>query len=302
MAVSPLLHHGPAGEGYEAAAGHSGHGSDGGLPALPLDPAVAHMVQHLLLGMYAPLLVVLAAPLTLALGAAPLGWRPRLRAVITSRAASVLVHPVVAAFPAVVGMHVLFLTPLYRLSLEHDWLHHLVQAHLLLAGSLLALALVGGDPSPPRSGLLLRLGVLVVSAGTHAHLATLVYARAPLLPPGNPYDLVQTQQAALWMYYGGDVAEVLLAVLVCLGWYRRRARPLGRSCARGVTGPGLRQGRPVTPGRADPRPGGGRSCEHRNADGTVVGVVTHDDLTAAADGASPHRVRVRGCGCPAPPT
>lgn len=161
VAVSPLLHHGPAGEWYEAAAGHSGHGSDGGLPALPVDPAVAHMVQHLLLGMYAPLLVVLAAPLTLALGAAPLGWRPRLRAVITSRAASVLVHPVVAAVPAVVGMHVLFLTPLYRLSLEHDWLHHLVQAHLLLAGSLLALALVGGDPSPPRSGLLLRLGVLV---------------------------------------------------------------------------------------------------------------------------------------------
>ena len=41
------------------------------------------------------------------------------------------------------------------------------------------------------------------------------------------------EQAARWMYYGGDLAEVVLAVLLFAEWYRRRARAGVRATALG---------------------------------------------------------------------
>ena len=55
-----------------------------------------HMVQHVLLGMAVPLLLVLSAPLTLALQAANPPTRATLRRGLRSRPAHVVVHPVVA--------------------------------------------------------------------------------------------------------------------------------------------------------------------------------------------------------------
>ena len=48
---------------------------------------VAHMVTHLLLGMLAPLLLVLAAPVTLLLRTLPLAAARRVSRVLTSRPA-----------------------------------------------------------------------------------------------------------------------------------------------------------------------------------------------------------------------
>jgi putative membrane protein len=57
--------------------------------------ARGHMTQHLLLGMYAPL--VLGAPATLPLAALPVRARPRVAAVLRSRPLHALSHPVTAA-------------------------------------------------------------------------------------------------------------------------------------------------------------------------------------------------------------
>jgi len=141
--------------------------------------------------------------------------------------------------PVVVGLHVLLLTPLLAASLNTGWLHALVLVHTLLAGSWFTWSVVGGDPSPPRTSLLLRLSVLVVVAGTHTHLATLLYARAPALPPGTPWSTADLQRAALVMYYGGDVAELLLAGAVVCAWYRA-----GRGRGGRAERPGQRMGRP----------------------------------------------------------
>ncbi|GAB2679431.1 cytochrome c oxidase assembly protein [Thalassiella azotivora] len=192
-----------------------------------------HMVQHLLLGMYAPLALVLAAPVTLLLGALRPRTARRVGRVLASRPVHVFAHPVTAGLLSTGGLFVLYLTDLYALSTRAPLVHWLVAAHLLVAGSLFAWAVAGPDPAPRRPGTATRVVVLLVSAGAHAVLAKTLYARAGELPPGVPVVVEQAEQAARWMYYGGDVAEVLLACALLAGWSRRAA---GR--ARGVPVPG----------------------------------------------------------------
>ncbi|WP_223148121.1 cytochrome c oxidase assembly protein, partial [Actinotalea sp. JY-7885] len=208
------------------------------LVAAALSPPVAgaaqhdhrlHMLQHLLLGMYAPLGLVLGAPLTALLGSLP---RRRARGwvrVLRSRPVHVLSHPATAAVLSTGGVLVLYLTPLYGWTREHDAVNALVLTHLLLAGCLLTWSIAGPDPAPGRPGLAVRTAVLVVSAGTHAFLAKLLYARAGAGHPGGhdhtgEHAVEAAQQAATWMYYGGDGAELLLAAALFATWYRLRGR------------------------------------------------------------------------------
>ncbi|OLT54332.1 cytochrome c oxidase assembly protein [Cellulosimicrobium sp. CUA-896] len=158
------------------------------LLALAVSPPVAtlahgdargHMVQHLLLGMYAPLGLVLAAPVTLLLGACSTAGRRRVTAVLGSVPVRVLTHPVVAGVVDMGGLYALYLTGLYAASTASTPLHVLVGAHFVLAGTSFTWAVAGRDPAPHRAGLRVRVGALVLAAGAHAYLAKLLYARAP---------------------------------------------------------------------------------------------------------------------------
>lgn len=76
----------------------------------------------------------------------------------------------------------------------------------------------------------MRLGALLGAAAGHSALAKYLYAHAGTLPPGlaDP-DPAAFRSAAQLMYYGGDVAELLLAVALFATWYHR---PLRRHPAR----------------------------------------------------------------------
>ncbi|MCD9154800.1 cytochrome c oxidase assembly protein [Aeromicrobium duanguangcaii] len=198
--------------------------------ALALSPltdsptARAHMVQHLLLGMLAPVGLVLGAPVTLLLGVLRPDAARVVTAVLRTPAFHLLSHPVTAAVLNVGGMFVLYLTPLYALSTESTAVHHLVHAHFLIAGYLFAWAIAGPDPAPRRPGMATRVVVLITAGAAHAYLAKLLYARAGELPPGTDYAVADMQAAAQWMYYGGDVVDVMLAVALFATWLRRRSR------------------------------------------------------------------------------
>jgi putative membrane protein len=185
----------------------------------------AHMGQHLLLGMYAPLGLVLGAPVELVLGAVSRDAARTATRVLRAPVLGVLAHPITAAVLNVGGMFVLYLTPLYELTAIHAWAHALVLTHFLLAGCLYTWAIAGRGPGPRRPRLLVRAGVLVVAAGAHAYLAKLLYARADAhAGHGAGHGAGTMQEAAQWMYYGGDVAEILLAVMLFSAWYRHTAR------------------------------------------------------------------------------
>lgn len=192
------------------------------------DP-VAHMVQHLLVGMYAPIGLVLAAPVTLFLGATTTRTARRVTALLRTRVVHLLSHPATATVLSAGGLWVLYGTSLYALTARSPVVHHLVLFHLVAAGVLFAWAVAGPDPAPRRPGLLVRLGALLVSAASHAVLAKLLYARAGHWPPGGHGPVDRTETAAMLMYYGGDLAELLLAVVVLAGWYARTAPRAARS-------------------------------------------------------------------------
>ncbi|WNE94901.1 cytochrome c oxidase assembly protein [Streptomyces luomodiensis] len=174
-----------------------------------------HMAQHLLIGMYAPLALVLAAPVTLLLRALPPGHGRRLTAVLRSRPARLLAHPVTALLLSTGGLVLLYFTPLYDTALSRPGWHWPVHAHFLLSGWLFAHVIAGPDPAPGRPGVPARLWVLGVAIAAHAAIAQLMYGgfwvrvHAPV---------AEVQGGAEIMYYGGDLAELLLAAALVTTW------------------------------------------------------------------------------------
>ncbi|WP_218221032.1 cytochrome c oxidase assembly protein [Nesterenkonia sp. Act20] len=190
-----------------------------------------HMAQHLLLGMYAPLGLVLGAPLTLLLGCLPRRGQRGVTRVLRSTLVHVISHPIAAALLNIGGMFVLYLTPLYLISMERTEVHWLIMAHFLLAGYLYTWAIAGPDPAPRRPGMVTRVTVLILAAGAHAFLAKFLYANAAQFTDGHSHSGGSTMEAAAqWMYYGGDIAEVALAVMLFAWWYRRR-KPIPKSAS-----------------------------------------------------------------------
>lgn len=196
-----------------------------------------HVGQHLLLGMWAPVALVLGAPVTLLLSWLPVPARRPAARVLRSRAVHTLSHPATAAVLSVGGLYLVHLSPLYALSTRSEAVHHALHAHFLLAGCLFAWAVAGPDPAPRRPGLALRIGVLVVAGGAHGLLAKLLYSRAPSWPPGGGHAVAEVERAAQLMYYGGHVADLALLVAVLSVWYRRTGRELARSAASGELEP-----------------------------------------------------------------
>ena len=175
----------------------------------------AHMAGHLLLGMVAPLLLVLAAPVTLALRALPAPSARRLVRLLRTRFVRVVAHPLVAAVLNAGGLWLLYTTDLYRLMHGSVLVHALVHAHVLLAGWVFTASVVGVDPDPHRSPMTVRATVLVLFVAAHSLLGKWLYVH----PPAG-VEQADARAGAQLMYYGGDVVDVTLMVLLLLVWYR----------------------------------------------------------------------------------
>ncbi|MFF2964473.1 cytochrome c oxidase assembly protein [Streptomyces sp. NPDC057963] len=180
-----------------------------------------HMAQHMLIGMYAPLALVLGAPVTLLLRTLPAARARALTSVLHSRPARALAHPVTALVLSTGTLAVLYFTPLYNATMNQPVLHWLMHVHFLLAGSLFAWVIAGPDPAPARPGVPTRLVVLGIAVAAHALIAQLIYGGF-LINVHAPID--QVQGGAQIMYYGGDIAELLLAAALVATWRPTRNR------------------------------------------------------------------------------
>ena len=186
-----------------------------------------HMVQHVALGMLAPVALVLGAPVTAALRALPVHAARRLARALRSAPVRAVSHPVSALGLNLGGMAVLYATPLYGHMAHSALPHTAVHLHVLLAGCLFTWAVLAGpDPAPHAAPMGVRLGTLFASIAGHAVLAKLMFAR---LWPSGVADAAETQAAAQVMYYGGDLAEAVLLGVLLAAWYRGdRRQTLGR--------------------------------------------------------------------------
>jgi putative membrane protein len=175
---------------------------------------VTHMASHLLLGMVTPLLLVLAAPATLALRALPVRPARRLSHLVATPAVRIFTHPATAVILDAGGLWLLYTTRLYPAMTHSRAVHLLVQMHVLGAGVLLANGIAGMDPAAHRAGRPVRAVALLTFLAAHAVLAKYLYGHPPIGVPG-----ASARTGAELMYYGGDLADLALVTIFCWQWY-----------------------------------------------------------------------------------
>lgn len=134
-----------------------------------------HMSIHMALNMFAPVLLVLGGPVTLALRALPPAGRaavpgPREWIVWTvhSGPTRILSHPGVAIGLFVVSLYGLYFSPLFDQLVRYHWGHELMNIHFLITGYLFYWSIIGIDPGPKRLPHLGRLGLLFAVMPFHA--------------------------------------------------------------------------------------------------------------------------------------
>jgi putative membrane protein len=194
----------------------------------------AHMVQHMLLLLVAPLLLLGGRPFLLTLQALPSPRRPAIARALARVARATRPLPCLAVFYAVLLLT--HLPAFYDATLTHPLLHDLEHALYLSAGLLLWWPILDADPAPTRRlGGLGRL-VYVLAAMPPMALVGAFLNRHPSLvypaygQPGHALGvsaLTDQQQAGAIMWVAGNtlmVAVGLWAVLAALVAEERRQR------------------------------------------------------------------------------
>ena len=174
-----------------------------------------HMLGHLLIGMFAPLALVLAAPVTLILRTVPPRTGKAIVHVLKSAPARILTNPVLLLTANIGGLALLYFTPLYSLTMSNAVLHELIHVHFFITGYLFAWMIAGPDPGPHRPSVPIRLVVLGVAVAGHSIIAQLLYAGMFVDAPLSADEL---RDGGTLMYYWGDIAEIMLALAMLLTW------------------------------------------------------------------------------------
>ncbi|NDU75157.1 hypothetical protein GWI34_21365 [Actinomadura sp. DSM 109109] len=125
----------------------------GGLSRYSMVLFSAHAVQHILVGLVAPALLLYGAPLRLALRAARGERRALLAAAAASRGIRILTDPAVASTLLLLSLYAFYRSPLFGASLANHALHSLALAAFLAVG----LAYLHGTTGGPMPLALLPL-------------------------------------------------------------------------------------------------------------------------------------------------
>jgi cytochrome c oxidase assembly factor CtaG len=199
----------------------------------------AHMVQHMLLSMVAPVFLALGAPVTLALRTLPAGPRRALLALLHSRVARVVTFPLVPWLLFVASPFALYFTGWYDATLDSGYLHEVLHLHFLAVGALFFWPLLGVDPVPGRVGHPMRMLLLAATLPFHAFLGvavmsvpesgTTLIARDHYLAL-HPLDEAVFQQelggGLLWA--SGDLVGLLFLAVTLAQWMRASEREAAR--------------------------------------------------------------------------
>ena len=195
----------------------------------------AHMVMHMAVAMLVPLLLVPAAPLTLALRALPSRpdktWGPRevILQLVHSRYLGALANPVVASALFFFSLAIFYYSPLFELALTTHTGHVAMMVHFLLSGYLFVWVLIGIDPGPKRWSPLLLLVVLFTTMAFHAFFGVILTGGTTLLAPDffgrldlswvpDPLDDQHRAGAIAWGV--GEAPTLALALIVAAQWVR----------------------------------------------------------------------------------
>jgi putative copper resistance protein D len=176
----------------------------------------AHMVQHLLLIMVAPPLLVYGRPVTLALHATHNPWHARIKRITRSRAVTALTWPPVGV--ACYSMVVLA-THLTPLVLARGALHDAEHVAYLVAGYLYFLPVVGSEPIRWRPSLMGRYLLLLAAMPSDM----VVGAAYMIAGPFGGYSAADVHVSGVVMLAGSDMIMTALAIVLAVGLARSLA-------------------------------------------------------------------------------
>ncbi|OBG51618.1 MULTISPECIES: cytochrome c oxidase assembly protein [unclassified Mycobacterium] len=210
-----------------------------------------HMVAHMGLSMLVPILLVLGAPVSLALRALPAagrdeppGMREWLLAALHSRLSRFLTNPVVATVLFVAGFYGLYLSNLFDIAVGSHAGHLAMNVHFLLSGYLFYWIVIGVDPTPRPIPPLAKVGVVFASLPLHAFFGVVLMGTRRVL--GADYyrslglswhtDLLGDQRLGGGIAWAaGELPLVIVMLALLVQWARsddRTARRLDRAADR----------------------------------------------------------------------
>ncbi|HWG60865.1 MAG TPA: cytochrome c oxidase assembly protein [Streptosporangiaceae bacterium] len=185
-----------------------------------------HMIQHLMLIMIAPALLVVGQPFTLLLHASRNPLHTWAKRAMRSRVVSFLTWPpftFVAYAAAIVSTH---LTGLTKLTLANPVAHDAEHALYLFIGYLFFLPILGREPIRWRISYPIRFILLVLAMPIDTFTGLVLgYANTPVAspagrPPGSPSLVEDAHLGGAVMWIGGDALMLVFMMLVFLMWAR----------------------------------------------------------------------------------
>ncbi|GAA1006067.1 membrane protein [Streptomyces sp. F-3] len=208
-----------------------------------------HMVQHMVISMLSPILILLGAPVTLALRALPVagkgrtGPRELLLALLHSHYMRVITHPLFTIPMFIASLYGLYFTPLFDWLMESRTGHVAMMVHFLATGLVFFWPIMGVDPGPHRPSHLMRMLQLFAGMPFHAFFGiALMMAATPMVesyshPPASlGIDALADQNAAggiAWAF--SEIPSVVVLIALLFQWYaseQRQARRKDRAADR----------------------------------------------------------------------
>ncbi|MEI5527749.1 cytochrome c oxidase assembly protein [Streptomyces brasiliscabiei] len=201
-----------------------------------------HMVQHMVISMLAPIVLLLGAPMTLALRALPVagkgrkGPRELLLMFLHSWYMKIVTHPAFTIPMFIASLYGLYFTPLFDFLMGSTPGHIVMMTHFLLVGLFFFWPIMGVDPGPHRPGYLMRMLELFAGMPFHAFFGiALMMASAPMVrtyenPPASlGIDALADQNAAggiAWAF--SEIPSVLVLLALLFQWYGSEQRQAKR--------------------------------------------------------------------------
>lgn len=215
-----------------------------------------HMVQHLLLIMIAPPLLITGRPVTLLLHAARNPLHTWVKRAVRSRVVTALTWPpaTTALYAAVVaGTH---LTPFMNLVLTNSAVHDAEHALYVFTGYLYFLPIIGSEPIRWRMGMFGRYLMLLAATPVDTAVGVILMLAPRELFPAyartgrtwGPTLVADLHEGGFIMFAGSDLIMTVLGMVMAAGIVRGSGRglaargwadsPAATRARRGMAGPG----------------------------------------------------------------
>lgn len=195
----------------------------------------AHMVQHVLLIMVAPPLLVAGRPVTLALHAAGNPAHRWLIRILRSRAIRVVTRPVVVTIGYAAAVIVTHTPPAMALILASPVAHDAEHVIYLVAGYLYFLPIIGSEPLPWRVSPIGRFLMLLAGMQVDSAVGITLVIQGHEIFPGyarprawGPSPLADLHLAGLIMWLGSDIVMTAVALVIAVTLVRERQRRAAR--------------------------------------------------------------------------